>query len=119
LSAASLAEGGDAGQSDFDTIRPSVYIDEQRSQSTMRNGSERGNDRMSLSTEPLFQPLGLRGLTLRNRIVMSPMTRGFSPGGIPGDDVAAYYRRRAAGETGLIITEGVGAPAAGVVWATT
>jgi 2,4-dienoyl-CoA reductase-like NADH-dependent reductase (Old Yellow Enzyme family) len=63
---------------------------------------------MSLSTEPLFQPLGLRGLTLRNRIVMSPMTRGFSPGGIPGDDVAAYYRRRAAGETGLIITEGVG-----------
>lgn len=63
---------------------------------------------MSVSVEPLFQPLKLRGLTLQNRIVMSPMTRGFSPGGVPGTDVAAYYRRRAEGETGLIITEGVG-----------
>lgn len=63
---------------------------------------------MSLSTAPLFQPLTLRGVTLKNRIVMSPMTRGFSPSGIPGTDVAGYYRRRAEGETGLIITEGVG-----------
>lgn len=63
---------------------------------------------MTLSTSPLFQPLSLRKLTLRNRIVMSPMTRGFSPRGVPGDDVAGYYRRRAQGETGLIITEGAG-----------
>ncbi len=39
---------------------------------------------------------------------MSPMTRSFSPQGVPDENVAAYYRRRAAGETGLIITEGVG-----------
>jgi 2,4-dienoyl-CoA reductase-like NADH-dependent reductase (Old Yellow Enzyme family) len=57
---------------------------------------------------PLFEPIRIRGLALANRIVMSPMTREFSPGGIPGDDVAAYYRRRAEAETGLIITEGVG-----------
>ncbi|WP_432420457.1 12-oxophytodienoate reductase [Nocardia neocaledoniensis] len=38
---------------------------------------------------------------------MSPMTREHSPGGVPGTDVAAYYRRRAAGGTGLIVTEGV------------
>lgn len=63
---------------------------------------------MSISIEPLLQPLTVRGVTLQNRIVMSPMTRGFSPGGVPGADVAAYYRRRAEGETGLIITEGVG-----------
>ena len=37
---------------------------------------------------------------------MAPMTRGASPGGIPGADVAAYYARRAAGGTALIITEG-------------
>lgn len=59
-------------------------------------------------TEPLFEPLALRGARLRNRIVMAPMTRSFSPGGVPGENVAAYYRRRAEGETGLIITEGVG-----------
>lgn len=37
---------------------------------------------------------------------MAPMTRSFSPDGIPGDDVAAYYTRRAAGEVGLILSEG-------------
>lgn len=57
-------------------------------------------------TNPLFQPFDLKGLHLPNRIVMAPMTRSFSPGGIPGDDVAAYYRRRAEGEVGLIVTEG-------------
>ena len=63
---------------------------------------------MNRLVAPLFQPLQIRGVTLKNRIVMAPMTRGFSPGGVPGEDVAAYYRRRADGETGLIITEGVG-----------
>lgn len=55
----------------------------------------------------LFQPLTIRSVELPNRIVMSAMTRSASPGGIPGPDVARYYRRRAAGGTGLIITEGV------------
>ncbi|TDN59193.1 NADH:flavin oxidoreductase [Paraburkholderia sp. BL10I2N1] len=59
-------------------------------------------------TAPLFTPLSVRGVTLANRVVMSPMTRGFSPDGLPGPDVASYYQRRAEGETGLIITEGVG-----------
>lgn len=57
---------------------------------------------------PLFQRIQVRGLALANRVVMAPMTRGFSPDGVPGDDVVAYYRRRAEAETGLIITEGVG-----------
>lgn len=55
---------------------------------------------------PLFTPFALRSLRLANRIVMAPMTRGFSPQGVPGADVAAYYVRRA--DTGLILTEGVG-----------
>ena len=37
---------------------------------------------------------------------MAPMTRSMSPGNIPNDKVADYYRRRAAGGVGLIITEG-------------
>jgi 2,4-dienoyl-CoA reductase-like NADH-dependent reductase (Old Yellow Enzyme family) len=57
-------------------------------------------------TEVLFRPLLLNQLTLTNRIVMAPMTRSFSPGGVPGPDVAAYYRRRAEGGVGLIVTEG-------------
>ena len=56
---------------------------------------------------PLFEPLTVRAVTLKNRVVMSPMTRYFSPGGVPTDEVAAYYARRAAGAAGLIVTEGV------------
>lgn len=54
----------------------------------------------------LFKPITIRGLTIPNRIVMAPMTRSFSPGGVPGGDVAAYYARRAAADVGLIISEG-------------
>jgi 2,4-dienoyl-CoA reductase-like NADH-dependent reductase (Old Yellow Enzyme family) len=56
--------------------------------------------------EILYQPVSLGKLKLSNRIAMAPMTRGFSPDGIPGPDVVGYYRRRAENEVGLIITEG-------------
>ena len=59
-----------------------------------------------LPHQALFQPLDIKSLHLPNRIVMAPMTRSFSPAGIPTDEVAAYYRRRAEAEVGLIITEG-------------
>jgi 2,4-dienoyl-CoA reductase-like NADH-dependent reductase (Old Yellow Enzyme family) len=61
-----------------------------------------------MSVDALFRPLDLKGLTLPNRIVMAPMTRSKSPGGIATADVAAYYARRAAAGIGLIITEGTG-----------
>jgi 2,4-dienoyl-CoA reductase-like NADH-dependent reductase (Old Yellow Enzyme family) len=37
---------------------------------------------------------------------MAPMTRSFSPGGVPASNVADYYDRRAVGDVGLIISEG-------------
>lgn len=63
---------------------------------------------MTARLDPLLQPFDLKGLRLRNRFAMSPMTRNFSPGGIPGENVAAYYRRRAEADVGLIVTEGIG-----------
>ncbi|MBS1989977.1 MAG: NADH:flavin oxidoreductase [Cyanobacteria bacterium SZAS LIN-3] len=54
----------------------------------------------------LFQPFKLHNLNLPNRVVMAPMTRSKSPNGIPRDNVADYYGRRAKGGVGLIITEG-------------
>ena len=56
--------------------------------------------------EALFRPFKLKSLELKNRIVMAPMTRGFSPEGVPGQNVADYYRRRAEGDVGLILSEG-------------
>lgn len=58
------------------------------------------------NSDSLFQPFQLKSLTLKNRIVMAPMTRTFSPGGIPGQNVADYYRRRAEADVGLILSEG-------------
>ncbi len=55
----------------------------------------------------LFTPFTSRGMTIPNRIVMAPMTRSQSPGGIPGQEVVDYYGRRAAADVGLILTEGV------------
>jgi 2,4-dienoyl-CoA reductase-like NADH-dependent reductase (Old Yellow Enzyme family) len=54
----------------------------------------------------LFQPFALRTLHLKNRFVMAPMTRSFSPKGVPGANVAAYYRRRAEAGVGLLLSEG-------------
>ncbi|MBN3173387.1 NADH:flavin oxidoreductase [Pectobacterium brasiliense] len=59
-----------------------------------------------MSDDVLFSPFTLRGLTLPNRIVMAPMTRGMAENGIPGPAQAEYYRRRAEGGVGLILTEG-------------
>jgi 2,4-dienoyl-CoA reductase-like NADH-dependent reductase (Old Yellow Enzyme family) len=61
-----------------------------------------------MSLPSLFQPAVVAGIALPNRLVMAPMTRRLSPEGVPGPDVAAYYRRRAEGGVGLIITEGTG-----------
>ena len=58
------------------------------------------------SIGPLFRAFRIHDLMLANRIVMAPMTRNFSPAGVPGPDVAAYYRRRAENGVGLILTEG-------------
>ncbi len=61
---------------------------------------------LSDAVRPLFEPITIGGLELRNRFVMAPMTRHYAPGGIPAEGVAAYYRRRAKGGVALIITEG-------------
>jgi len=54
----------------------------------------------------LFEPFKIKSLSLKNRIVMAPMTRSKAPGGVPGAANAAYYRRRADNDVGLILSEG-------------
>ncbi len=59
-----------------------------------------------MSLDSLFKPFQFKTLKLANRIVMAPMTRSFSPNGVPTEKVAAYYQRRAAAAVGLIVSEG-------------
>ena len=63
-----------------------------------------------MNTDTLFRPFDHPKLQLPNRIVMAPMTRQFSPDGVPDDNVRDYYQRRAEGEVGLILTEGTTVP---------
>ncbi|OSQ44401.1 NADH:flavin oxidoreductase [Thalassospira sp. MCCC 1A01428] len=58
------------------------------------------------SSDVLFKPFKIKSLELANRIVMAPMTRSKAPAGIPGEANAAYYKRRAQGDVGLILSEG-------------
>ncbi|MET0389751.1 MAG: hypothetical protein ABW321_27510, partial [Polyangiales bacterium] len=53
---------------------------------------------------PFFKPFSIRGLSLKNRIVMAPMTRSRSPGAFPNAENVGYYERRAANEVGLILS---------------
>lgn len=55
----------------------------------------------------IFSPVRLGSLSLRNRIVMAPMTRRFAASdGMVTDQIIEYYRLRAAAGVGLIISEG-------------
>lgn len=67
------------------------------------------------SLEPLFRPITVNGLTIPNRLAMPPMTRYLSPDNTPHDGVANYYAARAAGGTGLLITEGAGIDHVGAI----
>lgn len=61
---------------------------------------------MSAGLLSLFESFDGAGLRLHNRFVMAPMSRYFSPQGVPEPAVIDYYRRRAEAGVSLIITEG-------------
>jgi len=65
----------------------------------------------------LFEPVTIHGLTLKNRIVMAPMTRCRAIGNVPNDLMIKYYEQRAS--AGLIITEGTSPSPNGIGYART
>ncbi|ARE74037.1 MULTISPECIES: bifunctional salicylyl-CoA 5-hydroxylase/oxidoreductase [unclassified Streptomyces] len=56
-------------------------------------------------TPPMFTPFTLRGLTLRNRVVVSPMDMYSAEEGVPGDFHLVHLGGRALGGAGLVMTE--------------
>ncbi|WP_114377764.1 bifunctional salicylyl-CoA 5-hydroxylase/oxidoreductase [Elioraea thermophila] len=57
------------------------------------------------SLPPAFQPFRLRGLTLANRLVVSPMCQYSAVDGVPGDWHLVHYGARGMGGAGLLFTE--------------
>ncbi|WP_431047424.1 bifunctional salicylyl-CoA 5-hydroxylase/oxidoreductase [Streptomyces sp. P1-3] len=56
-------------------------------------------------TPPMFTPFRLRGLTLRNRVVVSPMDMYSAVDGTPGDFHLVHLGSRALGGAGLVMSE--------------
>ncbi|MGW1974275.1 bifunctional salicylyl-CoA 5-hydroxylase/oxidoreductase [Streptomyces sp. NPDC001889] len=56
-------------------------------------------------TPPMFTPFRLRGLRLRNRVVVSPMDLYSAADGVPGDFHLVHLGARALGGAGLVMTE--------------
>lgn len=67
--------------------------------------SEAGEQKKDMQVEPLFQPLQLRGLTLRNRIAVSPMCQYSSVDGFATDWHLVHLGSRAVGGAALVMTE--------------
>ncbi|MCZ6604725.1 MAG: NADH:flavin oxidoreductase [Alphaproteobacteria bacterium] len=62
---------------------------------------------MTEQFDAVFSPFQLGKFTLKNRIVMAPLTRqSAEEDGTPTDEMAAYWARRARGGVSMIITEG-------------
>ncbi|MFI0537780.1 bifunctional salicylyl-CoA 5-hydroxylase/oxidoreductase [Streptomyces sp. WSLK1-3] len=56
-------------------------------------------------TPPMFTPFRMRGLTLRNRVVVSPMDMYSATDGVPGDFHLVHLGARSLGGAGLVMTE--------------
>jgi anthraniloyl-CoA monooxygenase len=67
--------------------------------------AETGHDARKTRPTPMFTPLTLRGLTLSNRVVVSPMAQYKSKDGVLGDWHMMHYGARALGGAGLVYIE--------------
>jgi 2,4-dienoyl-CoA reductase-like NADH-dependent reductase (Old Yellow Enzyme family)/thioredoxin reductase len=68
------------------------------------------DDELRMRLGVLLEPGSIAGLELRNRLVMAPHTTAFTSDtsdNLPTDRHVAYYRERARGGIGLVITEGL------------
>lgn len=64
-----------------------------------------GMDAPAAPPPPMFTPFRLRGMTLDNRVVVSPMCQYSAEDGLPNDWTLVHLGSRAVGGAGLVITE--------------
>ncbi|HEX5459015.1 MAG TPA: bifunctional salicylyl-CoA 5-hydroxylase/oxidoreductase [Steroidobacteraceae bacterium] len=87
-------------------VRDSKFVDSYEGWLAHSNG-------VSDTRPPMFLPLKLRGLTLANRVVVSPMAQYCATDGMPDDWHLVHYGHRALGGAGLVYTEMTCVSAAG------
>lgn len=80
-------------------LRDKAYVDNLESWFAQQNGLP------ARPQPPMFTPFTIAGLTLKNRVVVSPMAMYSCQEGIPNDFLLVHLGSRALGGAGLVMTE--------------
>jgi anthraniloyl-CoA monooxygenase len=84
-------------------LRDKDYVEDYEDWIALRAGLERPPARQPIP--PMFTPFKLRGITLRNRVVVSPMAQYSCVDGLPADFHLVHLGARAMGGAGMVVAE--------------
>jgi len=84
-------------------LRDKDYVERYEDWIAQRAGVQRGPQQRAVP--PMFTPFTLRGVTLKNRVVVSPMAQYSCVDGMPADYHLMHLGARAMGGAGLVFAE--------------
>ena len=84
-------------------LRDKAYVEDYEDWIAQRSGVNRSP--LQHSVPPMFTPFTLRGVTLKNRVVVSPMAQYSCVDGVPGDYHLVHLGARATGGAGMVMAE--------------
>ena len=84
-------------------LRDKDYVEQYEDWIAERAGVQRAPTQSAIP--PMFTPFTLRGVTLKNRVVVSPMAQYSCVDGVPGDYHLVHLGARAMGGAGLVVAE--------------
>ena len=86
-------------------LRDPAYIDGFERRFAQQAAQQAGVPAPAVATPPMFTPYKVRGVLLKNRVVVSPMAQYSCVDGVPGDFHLAHLGARALGGAGLVMAE--------------
>jgi anthraniloyl-CoA monooxygenase len=84
-------------------LRDKQYVEQYEDWIAERSGTHRGAGRQAIP--PMFTPFTLRAVTLKNRVVVSPMAQYSCVDGMPADYHLVHLGARAMGGAGMVVAE--------------
>jgi anthraniloyl-CoA monooxygenase len=84
-------------------LRDRNYVEQYEDWIAERSGTRR--DPQQQPIPPMFTPFTLRGVTLKNRVVVSPMAQYSCVDGVPADYHLVHLGARAMGGAGMVVAE--------------
>ncbi len=84
-------------------LRDKTYVE--HFEDWLAAGAGVGREPHQAPVPPMFTPFTVRGVTLKNRVVVSPMAQYSATDGVPGDYHLVHLGARAMGGAGLVFAE--------------